>query len=126
MEEIIIPIQYKDFDLEISAFISKNSDNWLFCLHGLQSNKNMFNDLLSKPFFKNYSLFVIDFVGFGNSSKPEQFSYDLLDQAKICQEIILSLNLNKIHIIGHSMGGMIGTLLLEMVPERVNSLINME
>ena len=126
MEETIFPIKYKEHNLKISAFIRKKSDSWILCFHGLQSNKNMFNELLSKPFFENYSLLAIDFVGFGSSSKPEKFSYDIFDQAKICQEIILSLNLHKITIIGHSLGGMVGTLLLKMLPDRIVSFINME
>lgn len=83
----------------------------------------MFHKLVSRPLFNNYSLLLIDFVGFGNSSKPETFSYDLMDQALICQEIITSLDLRNIQIIGHSMGGMVGTLLLEMIRAKWLTLI---
>jgi len=69
---------------------------------------------------------VIDFVGFGKSSKPKDFSYDIKDQAEICKQIINLLKIEKLHIIGHSMGGMIGTLLLNSLKDKVFSFVNLE
>ena len=126
MEEIVMPIKYNEFNLEISAYIHKNSNKWILCLHGLQSNKEIFKNLIPKSLFNNYSLLLIDFIGFGYSSKPENFSYDLIEQAKIIEEIIKSLDMRNINLIGHSMGGMVGTLLLDMIPEKISSIINME
>ncbi len=126
MEQREFCLKHKELELKISTYIRKNKDERLVCLHGLQSNKDMFQELVSKPCFNNYSLLLIDFVGFGSSSKPENFSYDLMEQAIICKEIFVSLGLKNIHLIGHSMGGMVGTLLLEMTPEKIISLINME
>jgi pimeloyl-ACP methyl ester carboxylesterase len=126
MEEIVIPLKYEEFNLEISAYIHKNSDNWILCLHGLQSNKEIFKNLLPDSLFDDYSLLIIDFIGFGKSSKPEKFSYDLMEQTSIVQEIIRYLDMKKINLIGHSMGGMVGTLLLDAIPEKIISIINME
>ena len=126
MEEILVPVQYKGFDLEISAYIHRNSDQCILCLHGLQSNKDIFKNVMINSFLKDYSILMVDFIGFGNSSKPKEFSYELMDQAKVIRAIITSLKMRNIHLIGHSMGGMIGILLLDMIPKKIISLINLE
>jgi len=122
----IIPINYSGLDLKISILIKRKSEKWIVCLHGIQSNKELFIDLLKQPFFENYSLLAIDFVGFGKSSKSENFSYDVLDQANICQKIINQLKIKELNLIGHSLGGMVGTLLLEPLKDIVKSFISME
>lgn len=126
MEEINISVSSKGSDLTISAYLSRGGEEWVLCLHGLQSNKEMFRDLLSQLYLKKYSVLAPDFIGFGKSSKPESFSYDLEDQANVCLGIILKLDMKRIHIIGHSMGAMVGTLLLSLIPEKIASFVNME
>ncbi len=126
MEEVTISVRCKGLELAISAYLSKRGEEWVLCLHGLQSGKEIFRDLLSQPYLKKYSVLAMDFVGFGKSSKPESFSYDLEDQANVCLDIILKLGMKKIHIIGHSLGAMVATLLLHLIPEKIASFVNME
>ena len=103
-----------------------NFKKWVVFLHGIQSNKELFKDLIKQPFLKDYSLLTLDFVGFGKSSKPENFSYDIQEQANICKEIINNLGIKELNLIGHSLGGMVGILLLEPLKDIVKSFINME
>jgi len=126
MEKKTILIKYHQLELKISANIIKRGNKWILCLHGLQTNKELFTELISQPYLKDYSVLAVNFIGFGESSKPISFSYDLLEQAKICKEIINQLGLKEIVIIGHSMGGMVGTLLLDLIPRKITALINME
>ncbi|SRR6266702_86179 len=58
---------------------------------------------------------TIDLVGFGKSEKPEDFSYDLLDQANIVALAINSFKAKKIYVVGHSMGGGVGLLAAPLV-----------
>ncbi|MBU4481602.1 alpha/beta hydrolase, partial [Patescibacteria group bacterium] len=62
----------------------------------------------------------------GESPKPKEFSYTLEEQVKICQLLIEKLNFAKIHLVGHSMGGAIGLLLIEKIPSKITSFINLE
>lgn len=114
-------------DLEISVVSEdRNIQMWVVCLHGLQSSKAVFHDLLSKPLFQKYSSLAIDFIGFGHSSKPKAFSYDIQEQANIIEKILDQLRIDHCHIIGHSMGGMVGTMLLQQLGKKAISLVNME
>lgn len=126
MESKTLEINYKGLNLEVSLNIEEKSDEWIVCLHGLQSNKSVFKKLFQESIFQEYSKLAIDYIGFWESSKPEEFSYNLEDQKYICTHVINSLCINKLHIIGHSMGGMIGVMLLEDLGEKIRSLVNME
>lgn len=117
---------YNNESYSISTNIRKVSDEWILCLHGIQSNKELFSDIFSIPLFDKYSMLAIDFVGFGESDKPENFSYDINDQAHLCSALIEKLKIDKAHIIGHSLGGMVGTVLLNLQKNKISSFVNME
>lgn len=126
MENRILHISYKEHDLEVSVNMKQHSDEWILCLHGLQSNKWMFEALLRETIFDNYSKLSIDYIGFWKSSKSEIFSYNLEDQKDICIQVLKQLNIMKIHIIGHSMWWMIGIMMLDEFEGEILSFVNME
>jgi pimeloyl-ACP methyl ester carboxylesterase len=122
----IISIPYKKWQLEVSCFNEHAGNIAVICLHGLQSNKNIFLPL-SKPWAdRGISTIGIDFIGFGNSSKPENFLYTFEEQTEIINRVIAQFNLSKFILIGHSMGGMFGTLLLKDLEKQLAGFINME
>jgi len=106
---------------------SSGTDTCILFLHGLQSRKEIFEDIrqaLSNCFTIPH--LAIDFIGFGHSDKPENFSYDLAGQQHIVLELLRKLDIKNVHIIGHSRGGMLGTLMIKDVPNVVRSLVSLE
>ncbi len=97
-------------------------------LHGLQSNKDVFAALRATLHgaFPHMPQLALDFAGFGESEKPEGFSYDLPAQAGLVTDAVQMLGMSRAHIIGHSRGGMTGTLMLKTAPHLVQSLISLE
>lgn len=126
MQEKFIEIEYKGKKLKIASCQKKNSNEWILLLHGLQTDKRLFENIFEDKDFNKFSIIAIDLIGFGNSSKPEDFSYNIEEQAEICKLRIKKLNLTKIHIIGHSMGGMIAVFLMQLIPEKIVSVVNIE
>ncbi len=126
MQEREFQLDYQGLTLSVATYIRKASEEWIICLHGLQSCKDIFSDLLEREFFEPYSVLAIDFIGFGDSDKPEDFSYAVEDQASIIKMIIEQINPEKIHLIGHSFGGMVSTLLLHDLQGKIQSFVNME
>lgn len=122
----IIEVPYNGKKLAVSVLIAKGSDKWVVGLHGIQSNKELFADLFEQSFLANYSLLAIDFIGFGSSDKPEDFSYDIKDQAEVVTYVLEYFKIKQLQLIGHSMGGMVGTLLLSTLSNRLTSFINLE
>lgn len=100
--------------------------SWLICLHGLQSNRQMFEALLVDSRFANFNILSLDLVGFGDSSKPEGFDYDLLSQARTVLAAIQVYSVEHAIWIGHSLGGMIATLVAREAPSYVTALVSLE
>ena len=97
----------------------------MFFIHGLGCCKDAFDDAFKVDEMKGFSLMAIDLPGFGKSSRPRGFSYSLEDQAEVCRRVLDQIQGNKIHIVGHSMGGAIGLLLAEKM-SKVASFIDIE
>lgn len=126
MTEQHFSVQSGEAAYEITALLRQGSAGWVMCLHGIQSNKALFRDLAAQPFLDGYSIVVPDFVGFGDSSKPEDFSYDIADQANICIDLAKQLGIDSVTLIGHSLGGMVATLMLKELGYKANGIINLE
>lgn len=127
MKKTTIKINHNNIQFEIDVFISQwNNDKWLIWIHGLQSNKKLYLDFFSDEDLSGFSKLAIDLVGFWDSSKSQDFSYDIYDQSIIVQKIIEALNIESFHLIGHSLGWMVWTLLLEILGIKMLSFVNLE
>ena len=126
METRHFKLSYGQQVYDIAAHVHEGSETWIMCLHGIQSNKGLFDELLAQPFLDDYSLVAPDLVGFGDSSKPYDFSYDLQGQAGICAQLATTLGIKKIFLIGHSLGGMVATLLLQELEDKVQGIVSLE
>ncbi len=78
------------------------------------------------PQFADFQLLTVDLVGYGDSSKPQDFTYSMEDQAKLLGLVLQDLAHSRIHIVAHSMGGAIGLLLEEDLPNEIASFVNIE
>jgi pimeloyl-ACP methyl ester carboxylesterase len=69
-----------------------------------------------------YRTVIFDALGFGKSSKPVvQYSFALL--ASIDKQILDSLDIHKVMVIGHSMGGMLAARFTLSYPQLVEKLV---
>ncbi len=102
------------------------SSYYVFFMHGWGCAKECFDGAYEAAELNNYSLCSFDFIGYGASSKPKNFSYDLKDQAAITAEFIASFKSEKVSVVGHSMGGGIALLCATMLTARPKRLISAE
>lgn len=70
-----------------------------------------------------FRVIIPDQVGFGKSSKPDQLQYTFQLLAQNTKAILDSLGIQKVCVLGHSMGGMVATRFALMYPERVEKFI---
>ena len=118
MENRIFSIDHDGNNYEVATAFRKRSVELLLLLHGLGCSKESFRDIWFRDELSDYSIMSLDFIGFGDSSKSDKFSYKMEDQASVCAEIVKKISSKKVHIIAHSMGGAIGLLL---PPALINS-----
>ncbi len=92
----------------------------LIILHGLfGSSDNWYT--LAKTFAENFTVYLIDQRNHGQSPHSDEFNYKLL--ADDLFEFVNDHGLEKVNIIGHSMGGKTAMNFAVKYPERVKKLI---
>ena len=84
------------------------SDTTLVLLHGWGQNIEMMNPI-GDNYTKYFNVLTIDLPGFGKSEEPPH-AWTIYEYADFINELIKSLNLNKIILIGHSFGGRVGLI----------------
>jgi pimeloyl-ACP methyl ester carboxylesterase len=90
--------------VHISYEVRGSGSTTLVMLHGFGANHETWRDI--QPFLEpHYKLVLVDMKGFGNSSKPGDNAYSVLDQAAIIRALCKSLDLKDYVLIGHSYGG---------------------
>ncbi len=92
----------------------------LFILHGLFGHSDNWQTH-AKKLAEYYQVVLIDQRNHGHSDWSEAFSYDLL--AEDLHELITELGLQKIILLGHSMGGKTAMRYAQMHPELLEKLI---
>lgn len=114
---MIFPVRYHDKEYTISADSRKGKSELMLLFHGLACTKEYFGEMVGDTRFTNFSLLIPDLPGHGNSFKDKDFSYSMEEYAAVIQLLLRDFPYQKIHIVGHSMGGTIGVLLAEQLPQ---------
>lgn len=98
----------------------------ILAIHGWLDNANSFAPLATylEP---NFHFIAVDLPGHGHSSHlPEGCHYHFLDGIFIIIELINALKLKKVHLLGHSMGACLVSLVGGVAPDRLHSLFLIE
>ena len=64
-----------------------------------------------------------DQIGFGKSSKPHAYQFTFQALAENTRGLLDHLGVGRVHVVGHSMGGMLGTRFALMFPDRTDRLV---
>ena len=92
----------------------------LIILHGLLGSLDNWMTL-GKRFAENYNVFLVDQRNHGKSPWDDTWDYEAM--AQDLYEFIQSQNLDKVHLIGHSMGGKTVMFFATRYPNLVDRLI---
>lgn len=70
-----------------------------------------------------YGVFIPDQIGFGKSSKPDEYQYSFAALATNTKNLMQSIGIEKTIVVGHSMGGMLAARFALLYPEATTKLI---
>ncbi|MBA2655756.1 MAG: alpha/beta hydrolase [Tatlockia sp.] len=98
----------------------------MIALHGWLDNANSF-DLLAPYLEQRFHFIAIDLPGHGHSSHlPQGCHYNFYEGIFTVLEVIKALNFKLIHLLGHSMGACLASLIAGVAPEQILSLVLIE
>jgi haloalkane dehalogenase len=107
----------------VAYFDTCEGSPFLLCLHGIQGSKESYLPHLESPLLRGIRLIVPDLPGFGDSRIPDDRLFTLERQTDHLVGFLDALGIGKVAVYGHSLGGMLGALLLERIPDRILGLI---
>lgn len=124
VHEINLKIQGQDLKMAYMDLQPKNPNGKsVLLLHG-KNFASLYWERTANDLAKaGFRVLMPDQIGFGKSSKPIgiQYSFQLL--AQNTKAILDELKIDKVSVLGHSMGGMLATRFALMYPERTERLI---
>ncbi len=97
----------------------------ILCLHGWLDNAASFIPLM--PLLEKYHVVAVDMPGHGGSQhRMPGYDYVFVDWIHDVLDMLDSLDWQQAHLLGHSMGGAIATIVAASAPERINKLLLIE
>ncbi|MGX9985697.1 alpha/beta fold hydrolase [Soonwooa purpurea] len=99
--------------------ISGKGKETLILLHGFMENLTIWDDMVPS-LSKDFQLVKVDLPGFGKS-KPTAEIQTMESMAEDVKTLVEHLDLEKFHLLGHSMGGYISLAFAEKYPDFLKS-----
>ena len=101
----------------------KNDNGKTFLLiHGKNFSGAYYETTIELLKSKGYTILVPDLIGFGRSSKPTNHQYSFHSTAHSLKKLLDWYKIEKVHILGHSMGGMVVSRFTLQYPSMVDKL----
>ncbi len=95
----------------------------ILLLHGKNFNGAYWGRTASRLAKEGFRVIIPDQIGFGKSTKPSLYHYTFQQLAMNTKAVLDTLGIEKISVLGHSMGGMLATRFVLMFPETTDRLI---
>jgi pimeloyl-ACP methyl ester carboxylesterase len=133
LEAIVYPFPVQYFALDIQgeklqmAYMdvqsAQSNGQTVLLLHGKNFNGAYWEETAKALSADGYRVIIPDQIGFGKSSKPAQVQYTFQLLASNTKKILEELNIQRLTVLGHSMGGMLAMRFTLMYPEMVEKLV---
>jgi pimeloyl-ACP methyl ester carboxylesterase len=91
-------------------------------LHGKNFAGYYWQRIAADLFKRGYRVIIPDQIGFGKSSKPAAYQYSFPQLALNTQTLLTSVGVEKYHLVGHSMGGMLAITMANLYEQKVEKL----
>ncbi|MGI2170413.1 alpha/beta fold hydrolase [Shewanella sp. MF05960] len=120
-------LEAKTIDLngyKVHYFASKTPDkaDTMVLVHGMGDDKNSFLQSAAK-LSEQYNLILPDLLGHGENERDPNRNYSIDSQADFLKAFLTKLGLERVHLVGNSMGGHTVAAFAIKFPQSVNSLV---
>jgi pimeloyl-ACP methyl ester carboxylesterase len=101
----------------------KSNGKTIILLHGKNFNGAYWKQTAKDLSGQGFRVIIPDQIGFGKSSKPQNYQFSFSQLAENTKAILDELKIDQTIVLGHSMGGMVATRFTLLYPEKVQKLI---
>ena len=120
-------LRFKTIDTKLGrvSTMSAGSGTPVVMLHGLGATKAEFLPTLDAMAPNGWRVVAIDLPGYGDSDKPFPAAYDARFFARWVVAALDALGFDRVHVLGHSMGGRVALEVGMRAPDRTDRLVAM-
>lgn len=119
-------LHVEDTTLNVSALRRIGEQPPIVFLHGFGSTKEDYADIQHHQALKHHGILAYDAPGFGQTSCAQLERVDISFLVKTAIALLDAEEIERCHLVGHSMGGLTGLILAHNYPDRVLSFCNIE
>jgi pimeloyl-ACP methyl ester carboxylesterase len=103
------------------VYLEGGKGQTILLLHGFSANKDNWTRF-AKYLTGDYHMVIPDIPGFGESSQIQKANYDAENQLKRIDRFTEAMKLERFHLAGNSMGGMLAAIYGAKYPQKVSTL----
>jgi pimeloyl-ACP methyl ester carboxylesterase len=122
----VFPLHDQRQDLKMAYVLAeppRPNGRTVLLLHGKNFSAAYWEPTIRALLGQGFRVVAPDQIGFGKSSKPAAYQFTFHALAHNTRELLDSLQIGKVNVIGHSMGGMLASRFALMYPEMMESLV---
>jgi pimeloyl-ACP methyl ester carboxylesterase len=126
IEQMIVDVRCGGNAFGVATLIRRAEQIPLFFLHGVGGSKEDYADGAIHPELAGRTIIATDLPGFGGSTATSYSTLDIDELTNVVAAVVEHLQIETCHLVGHSLGGLVGLSYAERCPDRVASFVNIE
>lgn len=126
LERFTLPLTVGATRVEVAGLHRDGTGTPLVFLHGFGSTKEDYADVIQQPRLAGRPVLAYDAPGCGASTCADLRAVSILFLVSVAEQVLEARQIDRFHIVGHSMGGLTALLLADAHPGRVASFTNIE
>ena len=122
----VFPLHDQQQDLKMAYVLAEPAEpngRTVLLLHGKNFSAAYWEPTIRALLSQGFRVVAPDQIGFGKSSKPAAYQFTFQALARNTRQLLDSLKIGKVSVIGHSMGGMLASRFALMYPETTERLV---
>ncbi len=108
--------------MDVSPSAEADNGEVVLLLHGKNFSGAYWESTIEALTDEGFRVIVPDQIGFGKSSKPRHYQYTFQALASYTDWLLEEVGVDDVHVVGHSMGGMLASRFALMFPDQTLSL----
>lgn len=126
LEPFTLPLSVGGVDIQIAGLHRAGTGTPLVFLHGFGSTKEDYADVIQQQRLADRPVLAYDAPGCGATSSSDLTALSIPFLVAVAERVLHAHQIERFHLIGHSMGGLTALLLAERIPSAVAGLVNIE